>query len=92
MTPARAADEAGQEPLELDHRVDVGAVQDERGEAADGVQVVVGEGLGQRVGVGGQEAVRAELGGGQADLAHLRGAPGRRAAGSPSRGPRRHPS
>jgi len=46
-------------------------MQHERGEAADGVQVVRREGLGEFGGVGRQEAVRAELGGRQADLAHL---------------------
>ena len=71
MTPARAALKPSSQPVELDHRVDVGAVQDERGEAADGVQVVVREGAGELVGVGRQEAVRAELGGGEADLVHL---------------------
>ena len=48
-----------------------GPVHHHRGEAADGGQLVGGEHPGHLVGVGGEEALRAELGGGEPDVAHL---------------------
>ena len=48
-----------------------GHVQQQRGEPADGLQPVLREDGGHRVGLGGQEPVGSELGGEQPDLAHL---------------------
>ena len=47
------------------------AVHDHRGEATDGGELVGREDAGHLVGVGGEEAFRAELGGGEPDVAHL---------------------
>ncbi len=63
--------EARKQPVQLDHRVDLGLVQDEGREASDRGEVVCSQGRGEGGRVSGQEPVRAELGGGQADLAHL---------------------
>ncbi len=48
-----------------------GAVHHHGCEATDGGQLVGREHAGHLVGVGGEEALRAELGGGEPDVAHL---------------------
>ncbi len=65
----------GRIPLEyLDHipqRVVIGAVEQQRGEPTDRMQLVPGQHVGHRFRLGGKEALGSELGGHQADLAHL---------------------
>jgi hypothetical protein len=60
-----------QQGRHLGQRVVVGAVQQQRGEAPDRVQVMLVQRLGHRVRGRGEEALRPELGGGQAHVAHL---------------------
>jgi hypothetical protein len=60
-----------QEAVDLRHRVVAGHVQQQRGEPADRLEVVPVEDPGHGLGLAGQEPVGPELGGGQADLAHL---------------------
>jgi hypothetical protein len=62
---------AVQEPVDLGHGVVGADVEEQGGEPADGLEVVLVQDSGHGVGLAGQEAVGAELGGGQADLAHL---------------------
>jgi hypothetical protein len=60
-----------EQPLDLRRRVVSGLVQHHRGEAADRGQVMGGEEPCHQRRVGGQEAVRPELGGGQPHLLHF---------------------
>jgi hypothetical protein len=46
-------------------------VQQQRGEPADGLEVVLAEDPGHGLGLAGQEPVGPQLGGGEADLTHL---------------------
>ena len=60
-----------QDAVDRRERVVTGAVHHHGGEATDGGQLVGREHPGHLVGVGGEEAFRAELGGGEPDVAHL---------------------
>jgi len=60
-----------EQPGEVGHRVMAGFVHQHGGEATNGHQLVLVQGGGQLVGVGGQEPVGAEFGCGQPKLAHL---------------------
>ena len=70
-TPAPVGEAAVDERVDLGHRVVGGVVQQHRQEASDGLQVVGGELLGLRLGLVLEEPGRAELGGGEPQLAHL---------------------
>ena len=64
-------DEPVEHPVDGGCRVVPGDVQHHRHEPADGVQVVLGEGVGELRRIRGEEAVGADLGGRETDLAHL---------------------
>ena len=70
-TSARVAVVLLQDAVDLRERVVTGAVHHHGCEATDGGQLVGREDPGHLVGVGGEEAFRAELGGGEPDVAHL---------------------
>ena len=60
-----------QDAVDRRERVVAGQVHHHGSEATDRGQLVGGEHSGHLVGVGGEEALRAELGGGEPDVAHL---------------------
>ena len=60
-----------EQPFDLGHGVVGDDMEQQGGEPADGLQAVVVQDPAHGVGLGGQEPVGPELGGGQADLAHL---------------------
>jgi hypothetical protein len=67
-----------QDAVDRRERVVTRLVHHPGGEATDGGQLVLGEHPGHLVGVSGQKALRAELGGREPDVAHLLEHPARR--------------